>query len=433
MKACSVFRDDLSTENLRPVVLLAVVLVLLPEQLAYTDDFAPLALVAAHNDGVGADRRLNGEHSVTMSDDGRFVYAARDLERALLVYQRDARTGQLSLVQSFTNKYEGDKTLMNPELLDMFIGPRAVTMSPDNRHLYLVLHWIQTVLVFERDKEFGKLKLIQRIWDKDGSMGLAQPIALSISPDGQFVYVACMMNSAIVILRRDKANGSLSKVEVLQDKCITDMPGTALGKPITGAKITRGLNFVQALAMCSDGKHLYATSFGDHALSAFVCDSENGKLENVQTILDGDRLYRVCNVTVSGDGRFVYCSIRGKHGGLSVFGRDPKTGEVEFVEVHRNSINGVEGLRHVSTIALSPNADRVFCCDQNGSGISIFDRDKETGRLKFVAFVKNETDGIKGLNKVSDLVISPDGKHLYAASNEASAAVFEIRPAKMAR
>ncbi len=414
---------------------IAVVAITIAPQTVVANEKQSLSLIQKCDHACGKDRRMTGEHSLAISDDGRFVYGTRDVERALLVYERQPMSGRLSLVQSFTDKYDGAKTLENPELLDLFYGPRAVTLSPDNRHLFLALYSMATVLVFERNKESGKLRLVQRIFDKDQSIGLCGPTDFAFSSNGAFVFVPCTGNSAIVGFRRDKERGQLSKVDAVQDDQITDVPDPVFGQPLPGARKSDGLDVVYGTATSPDGKHLYATSPRDHALTVFACDSDKGKLENVQTIKDREHqfgLEYVCTVTVSGDGRFIYCSTLGTDGALSVFERDPKTGKVEFVEVHRDKVNGVEGLRCVRTIAIAPNAERVYCADHGGRGISIFDRDKDTGRLKFVVFAKNDTDGIRGLHQVSDLVISPDGKHLYAASNEASVAVFDIRPAKMA-
>ncbi len=87
-----------------------------------------------------------------------------------------------------------------------------------------------------------------------------------------------------------------------------------------------------------------------------------------------DGLDGVSSVQVSFDGRYVFA------GGylddsLDVFGRDAATGDLTFLERHRNGFGGETGLARVVELAVSADDQHIYGAGQNDDAIAVFMRD----------------------------------------------------------
>ncbi len=113
-------------------------------------------------------------------------------------------------------------------------------------------------------------------------------------------------------------------------------------------------------------------------------------------------------------------------GALAVFDRDGATGELDFVEVHRDNQNGVNGLAGASWVAVSPDGENVYVAGRFDDAVANFSRNPANGRLTFIGSVFDNQGGIDGLAEVTSVAISPDGAHAYAAGQgDRKLAVFD--------
>ena len=79
----------------------------------------------------------------------------------------------------------------------------AVAVSPDDQFLYVTSEEDNAVVLFSRDTVTGALTYIATYVDGENNVtGLVSPVALAISPDGQNLYVAGKLDSAIVVFNR---------------------------------------------------------------------------------------------------------------------------------------------------------------------------------------------------------------------------------------
>src|SRR5262249_10811652 len=78
-------------------------------------------------DGVAGVDGLLGAYSVAVSPDGKHVYVAGNLEDAIAVFSRDAMTGHLTFVEVEKNGVGGVAGLAAID---------SLTLSPDGKHVY---------------------------------------------------------------------------------------------------------------------------------------------------------------------------------------------------------------------------------------------------------------------------------------------------------
>jgi 6-phosphogluconolactonase (cycloisomerase 2 family) len=358
-----------------------------------------LTFVEAHFD-IG----LDGARSVAVSPDGSHVYAAGYWDDAVAVFGRDGATGALTFVEMHQDGRDG---------VDGLAGARSVAVSPDGNHLYVVGSWDSAVAVFSRDGATGALTFVEVHKDTDpGVDGLFYASLVAVSPDGRHVYVASQEDGAVAVFSRDGATGALSFVEVVKD---TD-PGVD------------GLAGARSVAVSPDGSHVYAASTYDNAVAAFSRDGATGALTFVEMQQDGagdvDGLDGAVSVAVSPDGSHVY--VAGiNDDAVAVFGRDGSTGALTFVEVHKDTDPGVDGLYGAWSVTVSPDGGQVYVAADTSNAVAVFSRDGSTGALTFVEREKDHVDGVDGLNGAALVAVSPDGSHVYVAGSDDDAlAVF---------
>ncbi|WP_198284585.1 beta-propeller fold lactonase family protein [Beggiatoa alba] len=96
-----------------------------------------------------------------------------------------------------------------------------------------------------------------------------------------------------------------------------------------------------------------------------------------------------------------------------------------YVENLRDGSNA-QNLQRANGVTVSPDGAYVYVSSFGSSAVSVFSRNaSNAGRLTYLSSVINGVNGVTGLSGASNAVVTPDGKHLYAAGyNDNSVAVF---------
>jgi 6-phosphogluconolactonase len=161
--------------------------------LAYTVDPAGPALRPA---GRFATRAGGGPRHAAASSDGRFLYVLHELEAAVEVFARDAATGALTSLE------------VVPALPADFSGPNTaseIRLHPSGRFLYTANRGHDSLALFARDPETGRLKPAGHV-----PTGGRHPRNFALSPDGAWLVCANRDSGTIVSFRIDPATGALT-------------------------------------------------------------------------------------------------------------------------------------------------------------------------------------------------------------------------------
>lgn len=211
------------------------------------------------------------------------------------------------------------QTITNTDVANL-VSPQSMAISPDGAHLYVAASGADGIIVFSRNATTGELTYQPVLEVTEGMplsgggqvAGLVGPVDIQISPDGRHVYVASPGNpgdissrSALVIFSRDNTSGALDYV-------------TTYSNGGVGENGVQGLQGLTALRMNSDGNYL-ATVSGfsslpnvstDLTLTLFSRNAVNGRLmAELQFTDDASGSFAITNVNnfvFSSDNRALY-------------------------------------------------------------------------------------------------------------------------------
>jgi 6-phosphogluconolactonase (cycloisomerase 2 family) len=181
-----------------------------------------------------------------------------------------------------------------------------------------------------------------------------------------------------------------------------------------------GLNGASEPVVSPDGAHVYIASQVDAAVATFSRDGATGGLTFVELDKDGvagvDGLADARELATSPDGAHVYVLSGGADNGVAAFSRDPSTGALTFVEVEKDNLNMVDGINGPSDVVVSPDGAHVYVTGSLDDAVATFTRGPGGG-LTFLEMDKDEMTGGNGLNGANGVAIPPDGAHVYVSSD----------------
>jgi DNA-binding beta-propeller fold protein YncE len=299
--------------------------------------------------GCGEGRAVDEPTTLVVSPDGKEVYVGSEgLNGGIAIFQRDQETGDLSQEPGGAGCVNESGTAGCTDGLAEMGGLETLSISPDGRTLYAMSPARDAVTLYSRDPETGALTPLPAPAGclvnspADGCsvvIGLGEPRGLAFSSVGEeSAYLASERRDAILVFDRNPATGAL-----------TQKPGTAGCVSNTGRSDpmqagTEGacvngvaMDAINSIAVLPDGSALYATTresdgvvvFGRAADGTIAqrpgtdgCITETG-FEVVDlpwtegTCQDGRGLLAADGIVASADGAHIYTSAR--YGGIDAF------------------------------------------------------------------------------------------------------------------
>jgi uncharacterized repeat protein (TIGR01451 family) len=360
------------------------------QDLAYAVALSPVGVQKQGSAGVDG---LQGPAGLALSPDGKDIYVA-SVGGAVAHFTRDVGSGALQF---------GDAQLDGVDGVTGLRGALRAAVSPDGAHVYVCGLVANALSVFSRDHASGRLTFRETITGGvGGAPSFERPFLLSVSADGEFVYLATQHtpNSALagadvpadrlLVFRRDAATGVLTWLQSL----------------VEGENGVFGLAAPGGLAVSPDGQHLYVASAGEQTLTQFTVDRASGKLAAGQTLrnnVDGAQaLAGASAIALSPDGRTLYVAAAAEDK-LGVYARDVGTGRLSFLAAYADNTNGIDGLDGVLDIAVDPDGERVYAAGGVDDAIAVFSRNVATGTLRFIEAVR-DASGTGRLDNIASMI-----------------------------
>lgn len=300
--------------------------------------------------------------AVTLSPDGRTAYAAATGSGAMAWFSRDPASGTLTPAGCVKDFPRADRCSPAPGLR----GASALTVSPDGQDVYVAspvtgtirqLHWT------------GGTFVAAACLSHTGSDGACTPAAglqavwdVVAAPDGRMVY-AVSLSGAVTAFARDPASGALTPTACLLDSAPSPGPCRDAG----------GIAGADGIAVSPDSLDLYVTSWFSDAVAGFRVQGDGSLRQTgcVQRVPedreDGSTPDKRCRpgtaiwdpevAAVSGDGRMMFA---GGADSVTSFRRDPRTGvltQVGCAEELRSSRQCLEARATFGVNALATTRD----------------------------------------------------------------------------
>lgn len=191
-------------------------------------------------------------HSIIVSPDNRFAYAADLGLDQILAYRLDAAKARIeTATPAFVASHPG-------------AGPRHLTFAPDGKNLYAIDELSNTITRYSRDEASGTLTKHESLSTlPDDFQGSSYCADLKFTPDGRFLYGTNRGHDSLAIFRAGE-NGVLSRTDIVP----------SLGKG------------PQNLLVTHDGRWLLCANMPGNNLAVFRIDGESGKLTSAGAPLE---------------------------------------------------------------------------------------------------------------------------------------------------
>ncbi|HSG40648.1 MAG TPA: beta-propeller fold lactonase family protein, partial [Thermoanaerobaculia bacterium] len=304
------------------------------------------------------------------------------------------------------------------------------------KNLYMPSTDDASLLIFKRQSGSGALSYEDKLeYGETAPEVLAHPVAVAVSGDGNHVYASDVTSEQLAVYRRDRRNGKLTFVELLQEGKYRSLllspngsflyglggiPGNRAGigifrrDPTTGKLTPAGdqpSDFSgERFAISRDGKNIYVSLNNESAVAVYQRNATTGQLSLLEVVEDGqgtpDSPSGPTDLAVSPDGKNVYVALANNDGSVAVFRRDPATGRLTLVE----ALTGISPfscsnrtLSSATSLAVSPDGGNIYVTSFAGRPF-IFSRNRSNGRL---------SNPNCHFTSATHLAVSPDGRFLY--------------------
>lgn len=360
-----------------------------------------LTFASKIDNGMNGVSGLDYPVAITVSKNTKDIYVAGFGANALLLFEREATSGQLNFAYAEQGANQGIRGLK---------GAAKVNFSADGTHCYVAGELADAVSVFSREPTTGALSFVSTIEDGNGVDGLNGVNDVVVSADGNFVYTAGFWDNAVAVFSRNPISGNLTYIDRYKD----------------GLFGVNGLSGTNALVISPNQKHLYASGFWDHGLVLFTRNEQDGTLDFETAYLDGSNgvngLENISHIEMSADGNYVYAAGKADNA-IAVFSRDVNSGNLTYQGIYQDGTNGITGLKGVQKIKISLDGEQLYAISEEDRAVVHFQRDVQDGNLTFIDVYQDGSAGGThiGLEGLTDINFSNDNQIMYLSSSTENA------------
>jgi beta-lactamase regulating signal transducer with metallopeptidase domain/DNA-binding beta-propeller fold protein YncE len=275
----------------------------------------------------------------------------------------------------------------------------SVTVSPDGRFVYTAAFSFGTIGIFQRDVETGILKDPTFMTDDTNLEGA---VALRLTKDGRRAVVTAFRSEAVSLFARDPSSGALS----------------ILDRAYNGQNGVSSMNWPIDAVFSPDGHFLYVISGYEPGSLVIFSVSEKGELSWVEESTGRDGSFdNARGIAISPNGETIYIASAGAST-LTVLDRDGDSGRVSIRQILRDG-QEANGLAGAFSVVCSADGRHVYVSSGRFGGdnaVSVFKRQTD-GSLKLVQELIGERSGLDPFSGGNEIMLSPDGRHVFAAGN----------------
>jgi DNA-binding beta-propeller fold protein YncE len=398
-------------------------------------------------------RAVTSPEDLVVSPDGRHVYVAAYGSHAVAVFARSRQTGlldQLRRRRGCVRQGRGGGCASGRALS----APASIAISPDGRSVYVAASGSDALSIFARNRRTGVLRQLpgaRGCFSERAGGGctvgraLNEPTSVAVSPDGRRVYVTGRRFPSGVAIFARAPDGSLTQPDGTGG-CVSHRGGT-------GCAAARGISAPEEVLVSPDSRHVLVAGSRSNSVAvlrsgpdglsqadgAAGCISQGGS----EGCAAGKALRGPVDVTISPDGRSIYTASSSSDG-IAVLTRNRTTGALTQSPGRTGCISqGARARRCVAGraldevwgVAISPDGRNVYAVSSKLNTLGAMARDRESGALaqlagKLGCFIRAGGFGCpegRGLTVAVAVAVSPDGRNVYVASEDAylgSIAIF---------
>jgi 6-phosphogluconolactonase (cycloisomerase 2 family) len=351
---------------------------------------------------------FNQPYYITVSADNRHVYVTGEHREYIMLFTRNTN-GALT----FSAIYEDDSINASGGI-DGLYGAGKLVLSPDGGQAYVAGYWDGAITAFDRDNDTGILTNPRAYRYTDTHINRFYTHSLAVSPDGGYVYaVSCdYFDGGIGVWERDTASGDLTYSYSIKDG--TTSPGDDT--------VCENLMSASDVIVSNDGQYAYVSGYENNVIHVFARNTATGRLTLRDSIFTG--LYRPGNIILSPDNAHLYAS-NYLGNDVSLYARDPDSGLLTYTASSHGD-GGVISISCPEGLAVSADGLNVYVSSTSTSSLFCFNRDPAAGTLTYAECFtdkfwgdENYTDDAHALTNAWDIAAvaaAPDGKNVYTVS-----------------
>ncbi len=318
-------------------------------------------------------------------------------------------------------------------------------VSPDGKNVYSVA--IAGALIEYSRQSDGSLKPIGCITEgtepcasenvTTNVTAMNGPAAIAISPGGGNVYVVTQGSNNLVTFTRNATTGLLTETACISAEAASPC----------AIKEAKGLALPYGVTISPDGKNVYVASLGSEAIAEFSRNTEGALTAIVGSECIGGTgsgcpvntaigLHEVVTTVVSPDGSDLYAAAGAKDpsSDIAAFTREPGTGVLKQLTGEEGCIGTIAGcaeakvIEGTESLVISPDGKNIYANSFDNSALVELQRNSTTGALAQLpepnGCLAHEKTGstascslANGIGNPLGVAISPGGEDVYASSS----------------
>lgn len=300
---------------------------------------------------------------------GKHLYSANETDRV-----GDKKEGSVSAFA--IDPADGKLKLLNT-VKSGGAGPTYVSIHPSGRYLLVANYFGGSVAVLPILAD-GRLGPASDVKNDAGKLG---PTKAQNAPPGSFAFSGHDRTHAHMI-QADPSGRFVLHVDLGLDRIFVwkfdDRTGVLSPNDPPSVSLPPG-DGPRHFHFHPDGRWLYSIQEEGSTVVLFDYDPQAGRLtarQTLSTLPPGFAGSNFCSeILVSADGKFVYAGNR-LHDSIAIYSVG-KQGELKYLDEEWTRGN------YPRSFNFSPAGDFLYCCNQRGDNVAVFQVDRTTGGLKF--------------------------------------------------